>query len=419
MVGNQALRHAPMNILYLCHRFPFPPKRGGKIRPYNMIRHLHEAGHHVQVASLVRSEQEAAEGAGLAAHCAGFDMGRVNDSAQYLRMVARLPLTTPSSMGYFYSSELAAKVRQRLAERAWDLIFVHCSSVAQYVQDVQGIPKILDFGDMDSQKWLEYANYKPFPLSMGYRLEGQKMLAAEKRLARRFDLCTTTTRAEWQTLDSYGTGAKSDWFPNGVDAGYFSPTDGAYDPDTISFIGRMDYYPNQECMTRFCKTVWPLLRQQRPAIKLLIVGADPSPQMRALGELPGVTVTGSVPDVRPFIRSSALMVAPLAIARGTQNKILEAMGMGVPVVTSTAAAGGVDALAEQHFLVADSAADTAAAVLRIVQNPAERARLAVAGRERMQSHHAWPRSMQRLDALIARCREASATPLRKTLETTV
>jgi polysaccharide biosynthesis protein PslH len=408
-----------MNVLYLCHRFPFPPKRGGKIRPFNMIRHLHAEGHHVHVASLVRSEQEAAEGAGLAAHCASFDMGRVSEPAQYTRMVARLPLATPSSMGYFYSPQLAEQVRRRLAERAWDLIFVHCSSVAQYVQHVRGVPKILDFGDMDSQKWLEYANFKPFPLSMGYRLEGQKMLVAEKRLARQFDLCTATTRAEWQTLNSYGTGAQTDWFPNGVDADFFSPTDGRYDADTISFIGRMDYYPNQECMARFCKTVWPLLRQQRPAMKLLIVGADPTPAMRALGSLPGVTVTGSVPDVRPFIRGSALMVAPLAIARGTQNKILEAMGMGVPVVTSSAAAGGVDADAERHFLVADNAAETASAVLRIVSNPQERARLALAGRERMLSHHAWPRSMERLDQIIARCREAAAPQFRKTLERAV
>ena len=136
--------------------------------------------------------------------------------------------------------------------------------------------------------------------------------------------------------------------------------------------------------------------------------------MRALGDLPGVTVTGSVPDVRPYIRSSALMVAPLAIARGTQNKILEAMGMGVPVVTSSAAAGGVDAEAERHFLVADSAADIAAAVLRIVEQPELRARLATDGRARMLSHHAWPRSMQRLDGIIERClaaRRGSAAPV--------
>jgi sugar transferase (PEP-CTERM/EpsH1 system associated) len=392
-----------MKILYLCHRFPFPPKRGGKIRPFNMIRHLQASGHQVTVCSLARSAAEAEEGQGIAPHCEAFHMGRVREPLQWARMIVRLPLVTPSSMGYFYSAELAATVRRLLATQRFDLIFVHCSSVAQYVAHVQDTPKILDFGDMDSQKWLEYAHHKPFPLSLGYTLEGTKMLWAEKRLARRFDLCTATTRAEWQTLQDYGTGAATDWFPNGVDAGFFSPGAEAHDPDTLSFIGRMDYYPNQECMSRFCKAVWPLLKARRPALKLLIVGADPSPEMRRLGELPGVTVTGSVPDVRPYVRGSALMVAPLGIARGTQNKILEAMAMGVPVVTSSAAAGGVDAEAEAHFLVADGAQATADAVLRIVEQPAERARLAEAGRARMLSHHAWPSSMRRLDAIIDRC----------------
>lgn len=398
-----------MNILYLCHRFPFPPKRGGKIRPFNMIRHLSAAGHRVTVCSLVRAEDEGVEGQGIAPHCEAFEMARVHNPVQFLRMIVRLPLTTPSSMGYFYSPALRARVDALLASRRWDLIFVHCSSVAQYVEHVQDIPKILDFGDMDSQKWLEYANYKPFPLSLGYRLEGYKMLAAEKRLARRFDICTATTRAEWETLDGYGTGAATDWFPNGVDAEFFSPGEQPYDADTVSFIGRMDYYPNQECMARFCADVWPLLRAQRPAMKLLIIGADPSPQMRQLGELPGVTVTGSVPDVRPYVRQSAVMVAPLAIARGTQNKILEAMAMGVPVVTSSCAAGGVDAEDGAHLLVADTPQEIVAAILRVAGDAQERERLARAGRERMLSHHAWPRSMQRLDGIIARLVDPSGT----------
>lgn len=392
-----------MNILYVCHRFPFPPKRGGKIRPFNMIRHLSASGHQVTVCSLARSPEEAEEGRGIAPHCADFEMAQVSNPVQTLRMVVRLPLRTPSSMGYFYSPTLAQRVRRRLGEQKWDLIFVHCSSVAQYVEHITDVPKILDFGDMDSQKWLEYANYKPFPLSLGYRFEGAKMLAAEKRLAGRFDLCTATTRAEWETLDGYGTGVASDWFPNGVDADFFCPSGEPYDADTISFIGRMDYYPNQECMARFCEQIWPLLKVRRPNMKLLIVGADPSPEMRKLGDLPGVTVTGSVPDVRPFIRQSALMVAPLNIARGTQNKILEAMAMGVPVVTSSIAAGGVDAESVQHFLVADTPEEYARLILQIVENPLERERLANAGRQRMLSHHAWPHSMERLDRIIERC----------------
>ncbi|MDH3314158.1 MAG: TIGR03087 family PEP-CTERM/XrtA system glycosyltransferase [Gammaproteobacteria bacterium] len=392
-----------MKILYICHRFPFPPKRGGKIRPFNMIKHLSAAGHEVTVASLARSPQEAEEGQGIAPYCARYEMAEVANPVQFARMVARVPTPVPSSMGFFYSAALARKVRELLARERFDLIFVHCSSVAQYVAGLHGIPKILDFGDMDSQKWLEYARYKSFPLSLGYSLEGKKLEREERRLAGLFDLCTATTRAEWETLERYRTGVATDWFPNGVDSEFFAPQDHAYDRSTISFVGRMDYYPNQECMFDFCASTLPFLRERRPDIKLLIVGADPSPAVQRLGELPGVTVTGSVPDVRPHVRRSALMVAPLNIARGTQNKILEAMAAGVPVVASRVAAGGVDAVANEHFLVASTPKEYAQAVLQILDNPAERRRLAIAGRERMLSHHAWDRSMQRLDRVIERC----------------
>ncbi len=391
-----------MKVLYVCHRFPFPPKRGGKIRPFNMIRHL-SRDNEVHVASLVRSDDEAAEGRGLADFCDRYTMGRVRDPVQVLRMLARLPTPTPSSMGFFYSADVARTVREWVARERYDLILVHCSSVAQYVADVKGTPKILDFGDMDSQKWLEYARYKPFPLNLGYSLEGRKLEREESRLARCFDVCTATTRAEWQTLEGYNTGVASDWFPNGVDAEYFAPSSEPYDPDTVAFVGRMDYYPNQECMFDFCSRTLPLLQAKRPTLKLVIVGADPSPAVRNLQRLPGVTVTGSVPDVRPYLRRAAVMVAPLKIARGTQNKILEAMAAGVPVVTSSAAAGGVDAIPEEHFLVADDPPTVADAVLRITGNPAERKRLSAAGRGRMLSHHNWAHSMQRLDRIIERC----------------
>jgi polysaccharide biosynthesis protein PslH len=391
-----------MKILYLCHRFPFPPKRGGKIRPFNMIRHLSEM-HEVTVASIVRSDQEAKEGEGLAEHCARYEMVCVHESVQALRMIARLPTPTPSSLGYFYSPQLARRIRRVLTEQRFDLIFVHCSSVAQYVENVYGIPKILDFGDMDSQKWLEYAHYKPFPLSLGYRLEGRKLERLERRLASRFDLCTATTRAEWQMLQSYRTGGSSDWFPNGVDNDYFGPSDEPYDPNTIAFVGRMDYYPNQECMFEFCAKVLPRLQAARPSQKLIIVGANPSSAVQRLGKVAGVTVTGSVPDVRPFLRRAALTVAPLNIARGTQNKILEAMAMGIPVVTSRVAAGGVDASSPEHFLAASTPEEYAAAILRIIEDPGERSRLSLAGRNRIVTHHDWKKSMQRLDGIIARC----------------
>jgi polysaccharide biosynthesis protein PslH len=394
MVGDR------LNILFVCHRFPFPPTRGGKIRPFHIVQHLTEAGHRVTVASLARSPQEQRDAAGIAAHCAAFELARVSAPVQVARMLARLPSPQPSSMGYFYSRRLARRIDAILHGPRLDLILVHCSSVAQYVAEVRGIPKILDFGDMDSHKWLDYAQYNRFPRSLGYRIEGEKMLRAEKRLAGQFDLCTATTNAEWETLAGYGVHAHNGWFPNGVNGDYFAPADGPYDTDTICFLGRMDYFPNQQCMLEFCAQVLPRLQARRPGIKLAIVGASPSPAIRRLGDLPGVTVTGSVPDVRPYLQRAALSVAPLRIARGTQNKILEAMAAGIPVVTTRLAAGGVDAVAGEHLLAADDPQAQTQAILRILEDPQERARLAAAGRARMLSHHQWQGSMSRLDALI-------------------
>ncbi len=399
-----------MRILYVCHRFPYPPKRGGTIRPFNMIRHLAQA-HEVVVCSLTRSAQQTGDAQGIAPFCSEFHIGQVDDRFQTMRMIATLPTPFPASASFFHSRALNRQIRRLLAEQKFDLIVVHCSSVAHYVEHVDSIPKILDFGDMDSQKWLEYAQHKPFPLSMGYWWEGWRMRAEEKRLARRFDFCTTITRAEHQTLLGYGLDTSSDWFPNGVDNGFFAPVeDVAYDRETIVFVGRMDYFPNQQCMFDFCKDVLPLLKAERPQLKLQIVGADPSPAVRKLGEIPGVTVTGSVLDVRPFVTRAALTVAPLRIARGTQNKILEAMAMGIPVVASSIAAAGVDAIPEQHLLTADTAADMCRQILRVLADPNERERLGKAGRARVLSSHAWPNSMKRLDAIIDRCVSSFSTP---------
>ena len=389
-----------MKILFLCHRLPFPPSRGGKIRPFNIIRHLSRQ-HEVTVASLARSAEEVEAGRGLEQHCARVLVETVSAPGALARMVTRLPTRVPSSMGYFHSPALARRIREAVAGTRFDLVFVHCAFVAPYVADLRGMPKVLDFGDMDSQKWLTYARVRAFPLSLGYRLEGFKLQAAERRLAAQFDLCTCTTQAELDTLKGYGVAAATGWFPNGVDTEYFQPATATHDPDRVSFIGRMDYYPNQECVIDFCRTTWPLIRARRPGATLWIVGAAPSREILHLGRLPGVTVTGSVPDVRPFAQASAVTVAPLRIARGTQNKILEAMAMGIPTVTSPVAARGVDAEPGRHLLTASTPEEYAAAVLRLMAQPAERQALGSAARARVLSHHGWARSMEILDGLLA------------------
>jgi polysaccharide biosynthesis protein PslH len=391
-----------MRVLVVCHRFPFPPARGGKIRPFNIVRHLNRR-HEVVVASLARSRQEAEAGKGLAAHCSHYLMGRVHEPAAWARMILTLPTPVPASLMYFYSAELAREIRVELDRSAFDLVFVHCSSVAPYVEDVTGVAKILDFGDMDSQKWLAYARTRPFPLSLGYRLEGFRMRRAEARSAAKFDLCTCTTRAELETLESYGAARRVSWFPNGVDSEYFQPGSEPYDPDTICFLGRMDYYPNQQCMFEFCREVFPLVRARRPYARLTIIGANPSRAVRRLGTISGVKVTGTVPDVRPLARASAVNVAPLNIARGTQNKILEAMAMGVPTVSSRLAAGGVDAVPGQDLLTASTPEEYADAIVRLLEDPRERSRFAEAARARVLSHHSWASSMEKLDRIVDDC----------------
>ena len=311
-------------------------------------------------------------------------------------------------MAYFYSKTLAKQIDEAIKTDRPDLIYVHCSSVAPYVADYN-IPKIMDFVDMDSAKWLIYAKFKSFPINLGYWYEGIKLRRAEKSLAQRFDISTCITRTELDTLTDYQLNVDGDWFPNGVDYQFFCPDQQPdYDTNTISFIGRMDYYPNIEAMLRFCKDIFPLVRQHNVHAKMLIIGANPAAEIIALGDQDGITVTGTVDDVRPYVRGSAVMVAPLKIARGTQNKILEAMAMGVPVVCSDVAARGVDAVDGQQILVANSDKQCAEKILSVISNSDQRQRLSQAGRDWIVRSYSWEKAMLRLDDIIERCMEATA-----------
>ena len=256
-----------MRILFLSHRFPYPPTRGDKIRTFNIVNHL-SRDHSVTVASLLRSEEEQEAAQGIADYCDKVISVRIHPVAALWRMIARLPTRTPSSMGYFFSPALAREIRGELQARPYDLIFVHCGAVAPYVENVDNIPKVLDFGDMDSQKWLAYGAIKRRPLAWGYYLEGFKLQLAEMRLAKKFDVCTCTTALEVATLDGYGTGVRTAAIPNGVDIDRFQPASEAPEQDSLCFVGLMDYFPNQQCMIDFCRDVLPMVQKQRPQATL-------------------------------------------------------------------------------------------------------------------------------------------------------
>lgn len=396
-----------MRILFIAHRAPFPPHGGAKVRPFEMIRHLAKS-HELSVATLARDQSEWDEFQGIAPYCTRFHASRVYRLVQALKMVAALATRIPSSVAYFHSRELHATVRQWHRTSPFDLIVCFSSSMGRYALGLGATVKIIDFCDLDSQKWFTYAATTTWPKRWGYRLEGFKMQAEEVRLGSGVNAITVATKRELADLSRLAIACHSDWFSNGVDMGYFAHANGpakstSYDPDTLCFLGRMDYFPNEDAVLYFTQHVLPLIRRVRPMARLLIIGAAPTDQVRALSQVAGVEVTGTVADVRPFAYSACAMVAPLRIARGMQNKILEAMAMGIPTVTSTLAASGVDAVVGEHLFASDDAAQFAAHCLQLMTDPTARQRIADQALRRVQSHHSWAHCLDRFDALVGRC----------------
>ncbi len=390
-----------MNILFLCHRLPYPPKRGGKIRPFNMIRHL-SRNHRVTVATLARSAEEVAEGRPLAEHCHELHVERITPVAGWLRFGLHTATAYPATFGYFYSPALARTVKQVLARGDIDAVLVHCSSMGPYVAEHRGCRKIMDFGDADSEKWLEYGRSAPFPISVGFRLEGEKVRRFERQLAERFDACSVTAPREREVLGAH-VKAPIHVFPNGVDSGYFRsvrrPTE-PYAPHRLLFTGNMSYRPNVEAVQHLVVDILPRIWERRPEAELYIVGMDPAPAVRRLADGRRVVVTGRVDDVRPYFESAAVAVAPLRIARGLQNKVLEAMAMRVPVVASPQAFNGINAVADRDLLVAEGPEAFGRAVVSLLDDPVRRERYAAAGRACVEENHDWERILHDLEALV-------------------
>jgi sugar transferase (PEP-CTERM/EpsH1 system associated) len=390
-----------MRILFLCHRLPYPPKRGGKIRPFNMIRHLARS-HEVTVATLARSAAELAEGRDLASHCHEVHVGRISTAVGWARFALHAAGPFPSTFAYFHSPTLARTVRRLLATRDFDAILVHCSSMGPYVSSHRGCRKIMDFGDADSEKWLEYAGGAPFPLSAGFRLEGRKVRRYERWLGSMFDACSVNAPREREILGTYVT-TPIHVIPNGVDLDYFrrgrAPGQ-AHAPRRLVFTGNMSYKPNVEAVRDLVGEILPRVRRTFADVELYIVGMDPTPAVRRLADGERVVVTGRVDDVRPFLDTAAVSVAPLRVARGLQNKVLEAMAMRVPVVASPAAFNGINAVADRDLLVADGPDRFAAAVVDVLRDPARREQLAADGFACVNRNHDWGTLLARLEDLV-------------------
>lgn len=399
-----------MRLLMLAHRIPYPPHTGDKVRAYQVARHL-AARHDLTLGFVIDDAADRAGVDALRRDIRDLEWGGLWKPGAVTRGLGALATGGSLSVAYFHSRRLARRVASRLAGGGYDAVYASSSPMVAYVRRA-GLPVVMDFVDVDSDKWTQYAAAQRVPRSWAYRLEGRRLRRFEAEAVRWGHRCILATAAEETLLRSFAPWARTAVIPNGVELDSLETL--ASEPveePTIIFTGAMDYLPNVDAVEHFCADVFPTVAAAVPGARFLIVGLNPTPAVRRLGELPGVTVTGAVPDVRPYYRQAAVCVAPLRIARGIQNKVLQSMALGVPVVATGAAARGLEARNEEHFLVEDDPGRFAQAVIGLLRDRDGRRRLAERARGFVERHHAWPAILARIEALVveaAGCRPAES-----------
>jgi sugar transferase (PEP-CTERM/EpsH1 system associated) len=389
-----------MRILMLAHRIPYPPETGDKVRAFHIARHLARQ-HDLTLAFLVDDPKDLP---GLEA--LGAEIGQVEFATLWrrwglLKGLASLASGGPATLPYFGSRQLRTRIASRLAGAAHDLIYVSSSSMAPYAAAHAQIPVMMDFVDVDSDKWTQYSERTRPPLAWLYRTEGLRLRRYEGQVARWARLCILATAADEALLKSFAPWAVTTVIPNGVDLDRFAPAAEPASQPTLIFTGAMDYFPNVDAVTHFCTAIYPAVRRAVPAARCLIVGLNPAPAVQRLAELPGVTVTGAVPDVRPYYQQAAVCVAPLRMARGIQNKVLQAMAMGLPVVATRRACEGIEARPDHELIVEDDPEAFASRIVALLESPALRAELGRRGRAFVEARHSWPAALGLLDDLLA------------------
>lgn len=385
----------------LAHRIPYPPHTGDKSRAYHIVRHL-AARHDVTLAFLVDDPDDLPGVEALRALVKGpVEFARIWKPWGTVKGVAGLAAGTPLTLGYFGSRGLRERIARRLSDTEYGLIYVSSSAMAQYVAAGTEIPVLMDFVDVDSDKWAQYGEHFRPPAAWVYRAEARRLRGYEADVARWARLCIVTTPAEEALLTSFAPTARTAIIPNGIDLEHHEPIDRMPAQPAVMFTGAMDYQPNIDAVTYFHAEILPRVRREIPETRFYIVGLNPSRRVRRLARTPGVVVTGAVPDVRPYYALASVCVAPLRLARGVQNKVLQAMAMGVPVVATSRACQGLGSQAGQHLHVEDDPAAFAAAVIDLLKDPGERRALGLRGRAFVEAHHSWTTSLERLDTLIA------------------
>jgi sugar transferase (PEP-CTERM/EpsH1 system associated) len=276
--------------------------------------------------------------------------------------------------------------------------------MAQYaeVQGARGTPLLVDLVDVDSDKWRQYSANSSFPYSWLYKREANQLRSYERTLCERAEAVAVTTEREAQLVRKLCPNAHVHVIPNGVDQDYFKRSAAAYHGGvpTVCFVGDMSYFPNEQAVIFFSEMVLPLIRKTIPEIRFLIVGRQPGAKVERLKTMTGITVTGFVPDVRPFLAQSQVSVAPFMIASGIQNKILEAMSYGLPVVATSRIAQSLTASVAEMIEFADAPEELAAKIVGLLRDPERRERIGSEGRSRIAAEYSWTSSLDRLVGLV-------------------
>ncbi|HXG02815.1 MAG TPA: TIGR03087 family PEP-CTERM/XrtA system glycosyltransferase [Candidatus Binatia bacterium] len=393
----------------LAHRIPYPPSTGDKVRAYHVLRHL--ARRHAVTLACLGDERDPVPASALREVVADLLVENPPRAERLARSLWTLALGGSATVGYFHSPALHARLAGQAARAPFDVVYVSSSSMTPYARHGGGAPVVADFVDVDSDKWRQYASLLPAHRGWLYRLEAARLGREEARAARLAARCLVTTRVEAQLLTALAPGSAVAVVPNGVDLEYFRPADrNGPPPPVMIFTGAMDYLPNADAAVYFAERIFPRVREAVPAARFLVVGKNPARAVRRLAGRPGITVTGSVPDVRPFLHEAAVAVAPLRIARGVQNKVLEAMAAGLPVVTTSVAHRGLDAIPGRHLLVEDDPTRFAETVIRLLATPALRAALGEAARRFVERHHSWTATATAVEGIVEAAAGRAAAP---------
>ena len=388
-----------MRILFVT---PYVPSRI-RVRPYNLIKSL-SALHEISLVSLLCNEYEREMVQDVAKYCASVDLVPLSKGQAYKNCLQALPALIPLRVAYYKSEAFVQRIKQVIRERNVDLVHGELIKVVPALRAVlarENVPLLFDSVDCISwylqQQWHTARN--PLQKAFVYT-ELKKMRRFEPQSLGTFDEVVITSAHDRECLIALGVGSQRiRVVPNGVDTDYFAPPNAPRERDSLVFCAKLDYYPNSQAIVSFCREVLPLIWESRPQVRLTIVGNNPPRAVCDLNADKRITVRGYVPDIRPYLGLASVALAPLRVAAGMQNKVLEALAMGTPMVATPGSCRPLQVEDGTHLLIAEDAQDYAGAVLKLLEAPQFALKLGGAGRQYVEQHHSWAAAAHTLSGL--------------------